>query len=127
MHEHMKLTGRELEIMNLLWESAVPMAAKDIIKIKPSLPMNTVQWALKNLLKKKYIKVSGVGYSNTVLTRNYIPALSAEEYMVNQLTKSDLSRKFSIEGVMAALLKDKSDEETIEKLEELLQQHRDNL
>lgn len=127
MHERMKLTGRELEIMNLLWESDVPLTAKGIINIKPSLPMNTVQWALKNLLKKKYIKVSGVEYSNTVLTRNYVPAISTEEYMVNQLTKSELSKKFSVEGVMAALLKDKSDEETIEKLEELLQQHRDNL
>lgn len=124
MCENIKLTRRELEVMNVLWESSTPIAAKDIIEIKPSLPMNTVQWALKTLLKKNYIEVTGVTYSNRVLTRCYLPKISSDEYILHSLTQNNNNINYTIDGILAAFLKDKSDEQTIENLEMLLQEYR---
>lgn len=127
MSDKIKLTGRELEIMNILWETGIPMAAKDFLDVNPSLSINTVQWALKTLLNRGYIEVAGVGYSNTVLARNYLPVFSADEYLVNQMMKSNICKNISVEGVIAAFLKEKSDKKTIEKLEGILQQYRDDI
>lgn len=126
MENEIKLSGRELDIMNVFWEAEKPMIAKDIVARNPSLSINTVQAVLKGLLKKNYIKVSEIVYSGTVLTRSYEPVLTAEGYTVNLLTKG-IHKHISSKGIMAALLKQEENEEkTIEKLEELLKEYKEN-
>lgn len=123
-----KLTRRELDVLNILWESSKPITAKEIVELNPSLSINTVQSVLKKLLKKGYIEVGDIVYSGTVLARGYTAVLDANEYMAEQLAQGIDSKRFSAEGVMAAFLKyDQNDEKTIEKLEELLKQHRDRI
>lgn len=123
-----KLTRRELDVLNILWESSKPITAKEIVELNPSLSINTVQAVLKHLLKKEYIKVGDIVYSGTVLARGYSAVLDANEYMAEQLMQGISSKRLSVEGIMAALLRyDQNDEKTIEKLEELLKQHRDRI
>lgn len=123
-----KLTRRELDVLNILWESSKPITAKEIVELNPSLSINTVQAVLKHLLKKEYIKVGDIVYSGTVLARGYSAVLDVNEYMAEQLMQGISSKRLSVEGIMAALLRyDQNDEKTIEKLEELLKQHRDRI
>lgn len=123
-----KLTRRELDVLNILWENTKPVTAKEIVGLNPSLSINTVQSVLKKLLKKGYIEVGDIVYSGTVLARGYTAVLDANEYMAEQLAQGIGNKRLSVEGIMAALLEyDQNDEETIEKLEELLKQHRDRL
>lgn len=126
MERGIKLSGRELDIMNVLWEAEKPLIAKDIVGKNTSLSINTVQGVLKGLLKKNYIKVAEIVYSGTVLTRSYEPVLTAEEYTVNLITKG-ICKHMSSDGIMVALLKQEEDEDQIiEKLEALLQEFKEN-
>lgn len=126
MSEKIKLSGRELDVMNVFWESNNPITAKEITELNSSLSINTVQAVLKGLLKKEYIKVADIVYSGTVLTRSYTPVLNADEYMANQITNEFHNKRVSAEGIVAALLKNEESEETLYKLEEMLKQYRAN-
>ena len=71
--KYKKLTPSQLNIMKTLWNKKEPMIASDFVQLDPSLNLNSVQSALRSLLKKNYIEVSDIVYSGKVLTRRYIP------------------------------------------------------
>lgn len=126
--ERIKLSNRELDVMNILWEVKKPLIAKDFTKYNPELGMNTVLAVLKNLLKRGYIKVAEITYSGTVLTRAYLPVLDPNEYMLGQVMNGKGNKRISTEGIVAALLnQDECTEETIDKLEDLLKEYRRKL
>lgn len=79
--KYKKLTPSQLNIMKTLWDKKEPMIASDFVQLDPSLNLNSVQSALRSLLKKNYIEVSDIVYSGKVLTRRYIPVVSSEDYL----------------------------------------------
>jgi len=128
MDKNMKLSGRELDIMNVFWEAGRPLIAKEIVENDSSLTINTVQPVLKKLIKKNYIKIAEIVYSGTVLTRSYIPLISADKYMAKEITDGICKNRMSIEGIMATLVEEENnDPEMINKLENLLSQYRQDL
>lgn len=127
MSNRIKLTGRELDVMNVLWEAERPLIAKDIVSINSALSINTVNAVIKTLLRKGYIKVAEIVYSGTVLTRSYNIVLTAEEYMVYQITKG-ISKHFRIEDIVVALLKqEKNKKEAIDKIELMLKKYKEKM
>lgn len=66
-----ELKKRQLEVMDVLWEADEPMIASEIVKAREDLNVNTVQAALRSLVKKNYIEVADIVYSGTVV-RIYI-------------------------------------------------------
>lgn len=68
--KYQKLTPSQLNIMKTLWDKKEPMIASDFVQLDPSLNLNSVQSALRSLLKKNYIEVSDIVYSGKVLTGN---------------------------------------------------------
>jgi predicted transcriptional regulator len=126
MNEKIKLSKRELDVMNVLWEMDKPATAKDIESFSSELSINTIIAVLKSLLKRGFIKVSDIVYSGTVLTRSYEYILTADDYMINQITKG-FKKKLSPDKIVAALLSEEYDEETIESLEKLINQYKDDL
>lgn len=126
MEDKIRLSGRELDVMGVFWQEEKSLTAKNIVDINTSLSINTVQSVIKGLLKKKYIEISEIVYSGTVLTRSYKPVLTADEYLIGQLT-SNVVKNISTEGVMATLLNQEIDQKTIENLEELLKQRKEQL
>lgn len=78
-----KITNRELEIMQLLWNADHPLIASEIAAMKPDLTVNTVQSVLRNLLKHKYIEVAKIVYSGTVLTRSYRPLITEQDFGID--------------------------------------------
>ncbi len=80
-----KITEREKDIMSVLWRTGETLTASAIAGNGDRLSINTVQVAVRNLLKKEYIEVADIVYSGTVLTRSYKPIVSAEQYAAYQL------------------------------------------
>lgn len=67
------LTERDMEILNILWESTESMTASQLIEADPTLTINMVQAVLRKLLKKNLIQVDKIVYSRTALCRSYSP------------------------------------------------------
>ena len=65
--------------MNILWDAKEPIIASEIVKTGTDLNINTVQAALRSLIKKNYIEVAEIVYSGTVLTRSYRAIVKREE------------------------------------------------
>lgn len=80
-----KISEREKDVMSVLWHTDESLTASSIAEKGNSLSINTVQAALRSLMKKKYIEIAEIVYSGTVLTRSYKPIISAEEYAANEL------------------------------------------
>ena len=78
--QFLKLTGREMDIMNILWNSQKPLIASEIAEYRSDLTINTVQAVIRKLLKYQLIEVADIVYSGTVLSRSYKPSISSEEY-----------------------------------------------
>lgn len=74
------LSERQLEIMELLWNSSEPLTAKEI-QDRCDLCRNTIDACLRSLLKNNHIETCSVVYSGTVLARSYKPILTREKYI----------------------------------------------
>jgi len=125
-----KLSGRELDVMTVLWSAKKPMVASEICRVNPSLSINTVQAVLKGLLKRNLIRIADIVYSGTVLTRSYETVLSASDYSISQF-KDNLAvidNDVSTIGLIAVLLEQEdNEEEVINELEELLKKRKQQL
>lgn len=111
------LTKRDLDVMNILWDSDSPKTAALIVKTKPELTMNTVQAVLRKLLKNNLIQVADIVYSGTVLTRSYAPLVSQEDFLIHKMTSEyqSLSNKISKVSILSALLDTEEDAEKIKE------------
>ena len=61
------MSKRELDIMNVLWESEDSLIASEIPGIKPEISLNTVQSVLRKLLKRQYIRFISLFRKNCFL------------------------------------------------------------
>ena len=66
------LTKRQEDVMNILWDAKEPIIASEIVKTGTDLNINTVQAALRSLIKKNYIEVAEIIYRITVLNKNFL-------------------------------------------------------
>ena len=115
------LTGRERDVLNILWNSEVGMIASEFAEAREDLTINTVQAVLKKLLKREFIKVQEIVYSGTVLSRKYCPTLSEAEFTVAEITQNiyELNRfgisptEFFVEFLPKAKLKEQEAEELV--------------
>lgn len=99
-----------------------PMIASDFVQLDPSLNLNSVQSALRSLLKKNYIEVSDIVYSGKVLTRRYIPVVSSEDYAsenINGVLKDLLSS-----NILLQYVESENDIKVIERLQEKLEERK---
>ena len=53
-----KLTSREIDILNILWENEKPLIASEIADARSDLTINTVQAVLRKLLKYQLVEVA---------------------------------------------------------------------
>ena len=86
-----KLTSREIDILNILWENEKPLIASEIADARSDLTINTVQAVLRKLLKYQLVEVADIVYSGTVLSRSYRPTITSEEFAVQELTSDYLA------------------------------------
>jgi predicted transcriptional regulator len=121
------LTARELDVLEVLWTNKKPLLASDIIKLKPSLSISSVQLSLRNLLKKEIIEIAEIVYSGTVLSRSYRPLLGKHELMNRNIISQfkNIDKNMSTTSIVSTLLQhEKNEEKVLKELEELLQERR---
>lgn len=120
MHSR-RFTGRDLDIMQILWNASDSMTALEIVKQHPELTMNTVQAVLRKLLKEGLIKINRIVYSGTVLSRSFTSVISPEEFIILQM-KENVKEIGTInkKSFVTALFEDETDtEKTLKEIEEL--------
>ena len=111
------LTNRDMDIMNVLWESSESMTASQIVEAGPSLTINTVQAVLRKLLKRELIQIDKIVYSGTVLCRSYLPAITADEFSLSHFNQEYLKMQehISLTTLIACLLDNTKDTELLQK------------
>lgn len=111
-----QLSKRELDVMNVLWNSDKPLVASEIAQINSKLSINTVHTVLKSLLKDNFVEVSDIVYSGTVLTRSYVPVAKIADY-ISENFLSDITLQ-----VVSAFIDKEKDKNVLVKLNDMLTQ-----
>lgn len=119
------LTKRQEDVMNILWDAKEPIIASEIVKTGTDLNINTVQAALRSLIKKNYIEVAEIVYSGTVLTRSYRAIVKREE--VPNETANEIRKALREEDVFARYIDEFDDSVLIAKLETIIEAKRKEL
>ncbi len=117
----MELTKSEMEIMDVLWASDVPLSRADLLERseQKSWKDSSVHILLNGLLQKKAICEAGFVKRSKTYGRTFAPTLTREEYFATTIFSH--REKPQIVGLMAALLKreDITGEE-LEQMEQLI-------
>lgn len=117
-----RLTKSEEQLMNLFWDEGTPLTSVDIVRleIKDTWGNGLVSNMLRALLKKGCIKEVGLKHYTTQYAREFLPALTREEYAAKVVT-SVAGEKLSIAKIMLALIKENENkEEIIKDLEDII-------
>ncbi len=128
-----KITNRDLDILNILWNSEKPMTASEIVATGDALTTNTVQAVLRKLLKQAWVEVADIVYSGTVLCRSYRPTMTSKEFALTQLAEEfkELQSEVSTSSLVATLLDNEPDIQRraaeIEELEQLLADYKKSI
>lgn len=122
------LTPREMQIMNILWETDEPLLASQVAVIS-GLSINTVNAVVKKMLKNDLLEVADIIYSGTVLSRRYQPTVSRQEYATNVFVgQLGNGSKLPTPQIVARLLdREDNEEETLSELQEMINERKKKL
>ena len=100
----MELTRSEMEIMDVLWESGVPMSRADLLakSEEKTWKDSSVHILLNGLLQKGAIREAGLVKRIKTYGRVFAPTMTREEYFANTIFCH--RHKPQIVGLFAALL-----------------------
>lgn len=117
----MELTKSEMEIMDVLWASEVPLSRSDLLarSEEKSWKDSSVHILLNGLLQKGAIREAGMVKRSKTYGRTFSPTLTREEYFATTIFSH--RHKPEIVGLFAALLgREDITPKQLEQIEELL-------
>ena len=118
----MELTRSEMEIMDVLWESGVPMSRSDLLahSEEKTWKDSSVHILLNGLLQKGAIREAGLVKRSKTYGRVFVPTLTREEYFANTIFCHRY--KPDIVGLFDALLcREEINEDVLRQLSALIQ------
>lgn len=121
----MELTKSEMQIMDVLWASDVPLSRADLLERseEKSWKDSSVHILLNGLLKKGAIREVGFVKRSKTYGRTFAPTLTREEYFATTIFCH--THKPQIVGLMEALLKrDDITTEQLDAIETLVKQRK---
>lgn len=122
------LSSREIDIMQILWNSHKPLLASEIQRKSDDMTINTVRGTLRKLLDKKYVSVADIDKSGTVFGRLYAPAISLDQYMTYEFQTVFSDPKSYNSALFAAFLNGNDNvESALDELEQMIKEHRKGL
>ena len=100
----MELTRSEMEIMDVMWESGVPMSRADLLahSEEKTWKDSSVHILLNGLLQKGAIQEAGLVKRIKTYGRVFTPTMTREEYFANTIFSH--RHKPQVIGLFAALL-----------------------
>ena len=115
----MELTRSEMEIMDVMWESNIPLSRADLLARgeEKTWKDSSVHILLNGLLQKGAIKEAGLVKRNKTYGRIFVPTLTREEYFATTIFCH--RHKPQIVGLFEALLR--REDITKEDLDQILQ------
>lgn len=113
-----QLTKKERLIMDILWNSDTALSASEINESYQDLNINTVQQALRHLLKRKFIEVDDIVFNKKSLTRTYKPIISQAQYI-----NAFISQKSRFE-LLCGLVDQEDDIDALNELQKLIEQRK---
>ena len=119
----MELTKSEMEIMDVLWESDIPLSRSDLLarSEEKTWKDSSVHILLNGLLNKGAIQEAGVVKRSKTYGRTFSPTMTREEYFAGTIFSH--RHKPEIVGLFAALLqRDDITPEQMEKIRILVEQ-----
>lgn len=123
----MELTKSEMEIMDVLWAAQTPMSRSDLLERgeEKTWKDSSVHILLNGLLQKGAIREAGFVRRSKTYGRTFIPTMTREEYFASTIFSH--RHKPEIVGLFAALLnRPEVTQDTLNHLQSLLDQHREN-
>ena len=127
------LTGRDMDILNILWKSDESLTASQIASSDQGLTINTVQAVIRKLLKEKLIKIDNIVYSGTVLCRSYCPTMSEDDFALSQFNCEyrKIQKRISKSTLVSALLGSEKNPDVIKndisELQAMLDEYKEKL
>ena len=121
----MELTRSEMEIMDVMWESGVPMSRADLLarSEEKTWKDSSVHIILNGILQKGAIQEAGLVKRIKTYGRVFVPTMTREEYFANTIFCH--RHKPEIVGLFAALLQRKEiTPDDIDAIEGLIQKMR---
>jgi len=102
----MRLTDKQLEIMDVFWESNVPMTIADIIEAScnKSWSNNSIYKLIEQLLIKGVVIVAHASAGSANYAKAYTAAISLDEFMVKHIAEINKDRKHSIRLSFTAIV-----------------------
>ncbi len=99
------MNPRDLDVLNILYQTDAPMMATDIVNKGEGLTQSTVTAVLRTLLQKELIEVAGVTHSGKVLSRTYRPASKTKEVILDYFVEQyrHFSASITPEELLAAI------------------------
>lgn len=99
-----ELTRSEMEIMDVMWETRVPMSRADLLahSEEKSWKDSSVHILLNGLLQKGAIQEAGLVKRIKTYGRVFLPTMTREEYFASTIFSH--RHKPQIQGLFAALL-----------------------
>ena len=117
----MELTRSEMEIMDVMWASDVPLSRSDLLERseQKSWKDSSVHILLNGLLQKDAIREAGFVKRSKTYGRTFAPTLTREEYFATTIFSH--KEKPNIVGLTATLLKRKEiTEDQLDHIENLV-------
>ena len=121
----MELTKSEMEIMDVMWESDVPMSRSDLLEHSEykTWKDSSVHILLNGLLQKNAIRQAGLVKRSKTYGRVFVPTMTREEYFANTIFSH--RHKPQITGLFSALLeREEITAEDLERIAEMVQSKR---
>ena len=121
----MELTKSEMQIMDVLWASDVPLSRADLLERseEKSWKDSSVHILLNGLLKKDAIREVGFVKRSKTYGRTFAPTMTREEYFA--MTIFSHRNKPQIVGLVEALLKRKDiTADQLDAIEKLVQKRK---
>ena len=120
------LTNSEEDLMEIFWEKKEPLTSVEILELSAerSWNGNYIHKMLRSLLKKDMIKICGTVQCGTQYARQFIPAVTKEEYAA-KLVMSKGIEKGAIAAVTVAMVHemDGADgEDVVKQLEDIIEE-----
>lgn len=118
-----RLTNKQMDVMNILWENDKPMAASEILKANEKLNINTIHACIRKLLEEEYVKVAYIDYSGNVMSRYFMPTVSKVKYFSESYKDIIGSKKL----ILTSLIETETNIEELEQLENLIRKKKEEL
>lgn len=130
--KYILLSETELDIMQLLWEEDTGLSRPEILSRLEGKDWNpnSIHQVLNSMMKKGVLQVDGMARCGKIYGRTYTPTMTQQEFLARRTQEitPGLTTKERILGVVAALADQEGlDAETIQELEQLLEEHKKGL